>query len=335
MLHPYWGKDFFGFFAALFGRIFSGGHLVTDEVQLLTLFAIGISASVIGTFLILQKMSMLANSLAHTVLFGIVVTYLGMNALGMRPDPTAIEMPALIVAALVTALVTTFSTTFLKRRFQLQEDASMALVFTTFFALGILLVTIFTRNAHIGVEVITGNIDALHPDDVKLSMILLLGNLVLLGLLYRKYTMVTFDPKFARAIGLPVGLLHYVLMVQTSATTIGSFRAVGVFLFLAFLVGPPLAARMITKKIGHMILVSSGIAIFASLIGVALSRHCLSVYHLPLSTSGIAVAVIGGIYFSIGFLKKWCRIASYGATRNTAGKHGIGREANTSSDLSS
>ena len=334
-MHPYWGKDFFGFFTVLFGRVFSGGHLVTDEVQLLTLFAIGVSAAIIGTFLILQKMTMLANSLAHTVLFGIVVTYLGAMALGMAPNPAAIEWPALLVAALVTAFVTTFSTTFLRRRFRLHEDASTAMVFTLFFALGILLVTVFTRNAHIGIELITGNIDALHPDDVKLSLWLLGGNIVVFALLRRALTVTTFDPKYAASIGIPVALLQYILMVQTSATTIGSFRAVGVFLFLAFLVGPPLIARMVTKTVGGMILVASGVAIFASLVGVALSRHCLSLYHLPLSTSGIATCVIGGLYFSVGFIVKWCRITGYDAARNTPREHGVSREADASGDLTS
>jgi manganese/zinc/iron transport system permease protein len=85
-------------------------------------------------------------------------------------------------------------------------------------------------------------------------------------------------------------------MVLVSATSIGAFRAVGVLLFLAFLVGPVLTARLLTHRLPTLIILASVFGSLSALIGVALSRHLFSVYELALSTSGLVVVVIGFFY---------------------------------------
>lgn len=109
--------------------------------------------------------------------------------------------------------------------------------------------------------------------------------------------MITFDGAFADAQGCSKSSFNYLLMVLTSATVIGAFRAIGVLLVLAFLVGPVLTARLFTHRLKKMILLAIGIGIGASLLSVALARHFLSVHHLPLSTSGLAATMLGAIYF--------------------------------------
>lgn len=310
MAHPFWGNNFFTFFQTLFTKCFRGG-LYSDEVQLLVLMIMGISAALLGTFLFYRRMAMLANSLAHTVLLGIVATYLIMHLFGYPLDPTEIRLGPLLIASLITGLITTFSTDFLTRRLRVQEDASIGLVFTGFFALGILLITLFTRSGHIGIEAIMGNIDALHPDDITLSLSVLALNVGLLALYRRPLTISTFDPTFAKTVGIPVTLMNYLLMVQTSATAIGSFRAIGVFLFLAFLVGPPLVARKFSKRLLPQMGIACAVVILVSLLSVALSRHALSVYAMPLSTSGLSVVLLG-MLATPWRLKKTKHTESYG-----------------------
>jgi manganese/zinc/iron transport system permease protein len=87
-------------------------------------------------------------------------------------------------------------------------------------------------------------------------------------------------------------------MTQVSSTAIGAFRAVGVLMVLAFITGPPLTARLLTGSLKKMLLISVGIGILASLIGVALSRHVLTVYAISLSTSGVVVCVIVILYLA-------------------------------------
>lgn len=294
-MNPYRGTTLFGFFAELVARIWgflSGtlhfSDLASDEVQLLVLGSLAISGALVGTFLVLRRMVMLANSLSHTILLGIVVTYLAFKSTSGTPG--VLDLPVLIVASLVTALVTTFLTALLSRR--LQEDAAIGLVFTTLFALGLLLVTLFTRNVHIGTEVIMGNADALHPKDLKLAGAILLGNLALTALFLRFYRVTSFDPAFARSLGFSMTLGNYLLMTQVSATAIGGFRAVGVMMVLAFFVAPTLAARQLTNRLGLLLVISSAIGLIAALLGVATARHLLSVYQMPISTSGLVVCYL-------------------------------------------
>lgn len=310
-MNPYWEEDFFGFFAVLFRRLTGQlplGQLASDEVQMLILIGVALSTVLLGTFLTLKKMTMMANSLSHTTLLGIVIAYL----LFFAPETDlTIDPKILLVAALVSAVLTTLLTELARDLLKLQEDAAIGLVFTTLFALGIILVTVFTRNSHLGVEVITGNVDALHFEDIKFVWWTTLLNLILIGLFFRQWVMTAFDEKLSFSLGLPTKTFHYLLMFLTALTLIASFRAVGVILVLSFLVGPTLIAREWTHRLISLLLVGIGIGLFTAVFGVALSRHFLSAYHLPLSTGGLVVTLISGLYIlsltfrsSIGLIRQ-------------------------------
>ncbi|MCB1107089.1 MAG: metal ABC transporter permease [Chlamydiia bacterium] len=303
-MNPYTGHSFFGFFAVLFKRIFLSlkGEVTTlasDELQLLVLVLIALSSSLVGTFLVLKKMTMLANSLSHTVLLGIIGAFLLFRTEGIY----TIQLSTLLIGALITALLTTVSTEFLHKKLRLQEDVSIGLIFTAFFALGVVLVTTLTRNSHLGIEAIMGNVDALHPSDLKQLFYLFLFNGVVTFLSFRRLEVLSFDSGFARNLGISISFFSYLLMFQTALTAIGSFRAVGTFLFLAFLVAPVLTARFFTHRLKPLIFLAGGIGVLAALVSVALSRHFLSVYHLPLATSGLSATILA-LFFVGGMVKK-------------------------------
>lgn len=305
-MNPYSGVTFGGFFLELLWRLwaFATGQLsfhqlAADEIQILVLAGVAASTALLGTFLVLRKMTMLANSLSHTILLGIVVAFLITKDgfLGASSEThTPININAMLIAALITGVVTTFLTEFLTKTARLQEDASTGIVFTSLFALGIILVTIATRSAHIGTEVVMGNVDALHIDDCKLIYIILALNIALLILFFKEYKITTFDPHLAKALGFSTVFFNYLLMVQVSATTIGAFRAVGVLMVLAFITGPVLTARLLTNDLKKMLVLAVLIGVAASTIGVAVARHLLSVYGLALTTGGVVVCVITAIY---------------------------------------
>jgi manganese/zinc/iron transport system permease protein len=165
-----------------------------------------------------------------------------------------------------------------------------------------LLVTLFHRNSHIGLEAIMGNVEALHIDDLKMTGSLFLGNFFLLLLFFKEFRLTAFDASFAKLTGGRPSLFHYLLMVQLAATAIGAFRAIGVLLFLAFLVGPPLTARLFTNHLGKWLLLSSFFGAAYVFIGVALSRHMLSVYEFSVSTSALVVVLTGVGYLAALFL---------------------------------
>lgn len=305
--NPYNGVTFFGFFWTLILRIkdfflgdLSWNDLVSDEIQVIVLVGVSASSALVGTFLVLRKMTMLANSLSHTILFGIVIAYLLTRDGLLSHDhghAEPINIKAMLIASLLMGLITAFLTEFLTKIAKLQEDASTGLVFTSLFALGIILVTVATRDAHIGTEVVMGNVDALHIDDCQLVFIVLLINLVLFGLFFKEYKITTFDPGLAQALGISTVFFNYLLMSQVAATSVGAFRAVGVLMVLAFITGPALTARFLTHDLRKMLILAVGIGCLVSLIGVALSRHLLSVYGMALSTGGVVVCMITLLFF--------------------------------------
>lgn len=302
--NPYSEQTFFGVLVQLLVRLWEGvtgqlswSQVANDEIQILTLVGIALSSALVGSFLVLRKMTMLANSLSHTMLLGIVVAYIwthqgifGEMTKHVSQEPMNMEL--MLAVSIVTGLITAFFTEFIHRVLKLQEDSSIGLVFTFFFALGITLVTLFTRNLHIGTEVVMGNVDGLQLNDCKLAYLIFALNSLLIVLFFKELTLTTFDPAFSLTLGLSPIFFSYLLMTQVSATATGAFRAVGVIMTLSFLTGPVLTARLLTHNLKKMILLSMGIGSAASVIGVALSRHLLTVYDMPLSTGGIVVCVI-------------------------------------------
>lgn len=287
-MNPYEGLNFFQFFPVFFVRLFQGNALASDEIQIFVLALISIASALIGSLLVLKRMTMLANSLSHTILLGIVIAYLFLGG-----DGLTINFQVLITAALATGIITTVLTQILTHIIKLQEDASIGLVFTALFALGIILVTLYTRNAHIGLEIVMGNADALHLNDVKIALGVMLTNTIFILLFFKEWKLICFDQGLASSLGFRPALFNYLLMLLTSATAISAFRAVGVLLFLAFLVGLPLTARLLTHNLRTMILLACGIGVVCSLVAVGLSRHMLTVYNAPLSTAGLVVVIIG------------------------------------------
>lgn len=296
MSNPYSGQTFLSFFSLLSSRLagFLTGHLgwkdlASDEVQVLVLAGVAASAALVGTFLVLRRMSMLANSLSHTILLGIVLAYFFTCR---NPVDGHLNMQALLIASLIMGFVTTFLTQFLTQSLRLQEDASLGLVFSTLFALGIVAVTLLTRSAHIGLEAVMGNADALQPQDFRFVFLILALNAGLILLFYKEYQLTAFDSGLARALGFSTAFFSYLLMAQVAMTAIGAFRSVGVLMFLAFITGPVLTARLLTDNLKAMLAISAGLGAGASLLGVALARHFLSQHHMALSTGGVIVCVI-------------------------------------------
>lgn len=250
---------------------------------------------------------MLANSLSHTILLGIVAAFLlsrsasGEDFLEQGPLP----LGTLMVASCFTALATTFLTEAFTRWFRLSEEASTGLVFTALFAAAIVFVTVFTRNAHIGIEVVMGNADGLSRADVALSLWVLLFNVVLTAVMYRAFLSTTFDSGFSRLIGFRTGLISYMLMAQVGLSVVAGFRAVGILMILAFLVGPVLAVRPWIQSLRSLMIASALLGSLSGLFAVATARGLLSAWRMPLSTGALAVAWVTLFLIASFVLRAW------------------------------
>lgn len=322
-MNPYTELNFFSFFLVFFSRLSKGfpGGLAFDEVQLFILIGVAFSGGLVGTFLVLRKMTMLANALSHTILLGIVSAFLIFSR-----SYGPLDIPVLMLSALVTGLFTTFFTTFLTDFLNLQEDASIGLAFTLFFALGILLITLYTRNAHMGTELVMGNTDALQIQDLKFVYAVLGLNVLLFLCFYRAFMVTTFDSYLSFCIGFSPLLFNYLLMVQTSLTAIVTFRAVGVLMLLAFLTAPILIARTWTHSLFKLLFFSGAVGACAAMLGIALSRHILTFYGIGISTGGLIVCLLALFYMlSLTFRSLNYKISDYEKNRS-ARKYGIYRK---------
>lgn len=303
-MNPYWGADFFDFLRIFLGRILQVGRvdLASDELQIGVLSLVGLSCALIGPFLVLKKMTMFANSLSHTILIGIVGASVLVHSLW---GGEMFDLSTLLIGALIAALCTAIFSEGLLRFFKLSEDASTSLVFTSLFALGILFVTMYTRNLHLGLESIMGNVDALQKTDLHLAGFVFGVNALVITGFFHRLKMICFDPGFAHTLGVSTKAFHFLLLLLASISCVGAFRAVGVLVVLVFLVGPYLTARLFVFRLTTLLVLSSLIALMSVFLGVALSRHILSVWNLPVSTGGL-VAVLIGVFFFIS-----CGIKSY------------------------
>lgn len=267
---------------------------MTDFLQMVVLSAIAISCGLVGPFLILKRLTMFANALSHTILLGIAIAFLITGSL--------FAPASLLIGALIAALMTALFTGGLVRFFRLQEDASIGLVFTALFALGITVVTLFTRNAHIGIEAVLGNVDIVQWSDAKLAIFLVFLNLAAILLFYKQLKITSFDSSLARTLKIPVAPFHFLLLFLAAITCIGAFRAVGALLVLAFLVGPFLTARLFCHRLPWLLFWTPVVGVAASVLGVLCSRFVFEVFGLPLSTGGIVVSFIGLIYVAVKVL---------------------------------
>lgn len=297
-MNPYNETHFFSFFTTLLHRIglFLAGHLgfadlAPDEIQLIVIGLMSMTCALLGVWLSLRKMTMLANALSHTILLGIVFVYVIFRGI----DPNAafhIPLSYLSIAAIGTAIVTTYLISLLTTQARLYEDASIGLVFTSFFALGILLINILTRSSHIGVEAVMGNPDGLSPSDIHTTVPIFIITALALLFFYRDLLATTFDPIFSKTFGFFNQSIHYGLMTLVSFALIGGFRAVGVIMVLAFIASPPLMVRPFVSSLKAYLFWSAFAALFFSIIGVALSRHLLEMEGIAISTGGLIVTLL-------------------------------------------
>lgn len=289
---------------------------MSDFFQILCLGLIAISCSLIGPFIVLRKMAMYVNALSHTILLGIVLAALAFGA-------NVSDLFVLLLAALLAALFTAFCTEGLIRYLRVKEDAATALSFSTLFALGIILVSLFMKNTHLGIESVMGNLDLVGKADVKLAFFVFLINLSVVVLFFRRLKVCSFDPEFARVSGMKPAFVHLLLLCTVSLTCVAAFRLIGVLLVLAFLVGPFLAMRFFFQSLKPLLISSCAFSLIAVVGGIFLSQMFYELWDLPLSSAGIVTALIGVFYL----LAKWgARLKSRHEKKDRSfGEHGFDR----------
>ncbi len=257
------------------------------------------SCALVGSFLLLRKMSMLGDAISHAVLPGIAIAFF---LTGSRSP-----LPMLIGAGALGVLAS-FIIESLHRRGNLQQDASIGITFTWLFALGVILITIFAGDvdldqdcvlygeiAYVPLDVIiTGGGTVLGPRAVWMLGGLFILNLLFVTLFYKELKITSFDPALAASLGISATLWHYLLMGMVSLTTVGAFESVGAILVVAMLIAPPATAYLLTDRLGVMIVIALCCGLLSAFGGYLLADA------LNGSVAG-AMAVVAGLLFALAF----------------------------------
>lgn len=248
--------------------------------------AIWVSALVGGTcafmsaYLIMKGWSLMGDALAHSIVPGVALAYL-------------LALPY-VVGAFFAGLLVALSMNFVRQKTKLREDAVIGLVFTSFFAVGLLLVSVNPVAVNIQ-SVILGNILAIDDGDALQVVVIAAVCLVAMTLKWKDLMAVFFDESHARAVCLPVNALKIMFFTLLSAATVAALQTVGACLVIAMVVTPGATAYLLTNRFGLMIVIAIAMGVVTSASGAYLS------YFLDANTGGLIVTMQTAL-FLLAFL---------------------------------
>jgi len=264
-------------------------HLLIDPLQysfmqraLLIAIFVGIICSLVGSYLMVQRLALLGDAISHSMLPGLAIAFmLGVN---------------IYLGAFIAGVFSTLIIAVIRSRSPLKEDAAMGIVFSAFFALGVILITLIQKDNKIDLNhFLFGNILGVTFTEVKDTFLITLFVIAVIVLIYKELLFYTFDPEGSQAVGLPVNLLNFGLMLLIALTIVASLKTVGVILVLALLITPSATAYLLFKRLHHVMFFGAIFCILASITGMYLSYY----FNIP---SGPAIVMVAVVLFSIALL---------------------------------
>jgi manganese/zinc/iron transport system permease protein len=259
-----------------------------------------VAASLLGNFLVLRKMSLLGDAISHAVLPGLAVAFFISGSRSSIP---------MFLGAVVVGALTAMFTEWIRGIGKVDEGASMGVVFTTLFALG--LIMIVQAADHVDLDpgcVLYGAIETTPLDMVDVAgwmiprAVLTLGAVAILNalfvlLFFKELKITSFDPGLATTTGINSTLMHYLLMILVAVTAVASFESVGNILVVAMFVVPPAAAYMLTDRLGVMVALSVVLAIASAVLGHVSALVVPSWFGFRSTTTSGMMAVAAGVIF--------------------------------------
>lgn len=255
-------------------------HYEFLQKALITSIMVGIICGIIGSFIILRGMALMGDAISHAVLPGVAISYmLGINY---------------FYGAVFFGVLTAVGIGYVSQNSRIKNDSSIGIVFTAFFALGIILIG-KAQTATDLTQILFGNVLSVRTSDMTMTVIV--GVIVILSvvLFYKELLVSTFDETMAAAYGLPTKLIHYGIMVLLTMATVASLQTVGVVLVVAMLITPAATAYLLTNRFWVMIILSSLFGTLSSVIGLYISfKHNLS--------SGAVIVLAATALFLLAFI---------------------------------
>lgn len=267
---------------------------------MLTGATVNAACALLGSFLILRRMSMMGDAISHAVLPGLVVAFALSGSMGIVP---------MFIGAVIVGLLTTFLTQTLHQYARVPSDASMGIVFTALFALGVILIKMYAGGLHFDIGcVYEGALEFVPfadrvwglPRPLLSSLIVLGINSLVLVAFWKELKLSSFDPALATTMGFSATAMHYLLMTLVSITTVASFEAVGSILVVAMLIVPASTAYLLTDRLGPMVILSAVIGVLAAVLGYWAGMYW------DTSISGMMTVVAGCLFgFAVLFAPQY------------------------------
>jgi zinc/manganese transport system permease protein len=241
--------------------------------------ALSLSAPLVGVFLMLRRMSLMGDAMAHGILPGAAIAYL----------LSGLSLSAMTVGGMAAGMLIAVASGLVARSTSSREDSSLAAFYLISLSLGVLLIS--TRGSSVDLlHVLFGSVLALNNEAVVLLGVITSLTLLGMGLMYRVLVLECLDPQFLRAVSRLSPVAHYGFLMLLVINLVAGFHALGTLLSVGMMVLPAAAARFWTREITQLILVAMLIAFVGSVGGLLLS------YHAELPTGPSMVLTIGAIY---------------------------------------
>jgi manganese/iron transport system permease protein len=231
---------------------------------------IGGVCAMLSCFVTLKGWSLMGDALSHAIVPGVALAYM-------------VGLP-FALGAFASGIIAAMAMGWIKTNTRIREDAVIGMVFTTFFAAGVLLISLYPSNISLK-TIVLGNILGIANEDIVQMLAISAVTLVVIGLKWKDLLLFAFDPIQARAIGLNTTALHLTLLTLLAATAVAALQTVGACLVVAMLVTPGATAYQLTDRFGRMMLLATTMGVLTSFIGAYAS------YFLNGSTGGCIVVL--------------------------------------------
>ena len=242
---------------------------------------VGAVCAFLSAYLMLKGWSLIGDALSHSIVPGVAGAYM----LGLPFAVGAFFSGGLAAAAML----------FLSRVTRLREDAVIGLIFTSFFGLGLFMISISPVSVNVQ-TIVLGNILAITPEDTLQLVIISVVSLAILLAKWKDLMVTFFDENHARSIGLNPTLLRIVFFTLLSASTVAALQTVGAFLVIAMVVTPGATAYLLTDRFPRLIVISVAMGAITSFVGAYLS------YFIDGATGGVIVVLQTLVFLAAFFL---------------------------------
>lgn len=250
------------------------------QKALITSVTVGIISGVIGSYIILRGMALMGDAISHAVLPGVAISYLlGINY---------------FYGAVVVGVLAALGISAISQNSRIKSDASIGIVFSASFALGIILITM-AESATDLTQILFGNILHVRSSDMWLTIGIGVIVLATVIVFFKELLVSSFDETMAEVYGLKTRLIHYGIMVLLTLVTVASLQTVGIILVVSMLITPASTAYLLTNRLSTMIILASSFGALSSIIGIYFSFA----YNLP---SGPVIALAATAIFLIALI---------------------------------